>query len=52
MDDKWDHEKFIVEVVDRVRSMSATTPDPEAAAYYSKGPERLLELVKPEEVLA
>lgn len=52
VDDKWDHEKFMVEIVERVRAMSKTAPDPEAAAYYSTGPAKLLEAIKPEEVMA
>lgn len=35
VDDKWDKEKFVVEVVDKIREMTAAKPNEDAAKYYA-----------------
>lgn len=45
VDDRWDVEKFVVEMVDKIRTLANQEPDAEAAKYYAGNVEKLKEVV-------
>lgn len=45
LDDKWDAEKFIREVVESVREKSSSRPHPEAPGMYANSKDKILEAI-------